>query len=440
MPEVQVGFDSGLVGRCASLARRGAGEAEPEIESEPLPLSDGAAIGVPLFVRRFVRGNKRVFGVGVLYVVVPQDWLRDEMMRRFVIDISISLAQYLYAQEAVSSHEDLLASVEDLQRTMATVTTTRGYGNLLFAIAEGAKALMNVDMSKVLLLDDDRDRLLGVAWAGMDDALGSSLRSRVGVGLSGLCAKNGVPTKSSNLVSDQRVDIDSSQALRSGMRAELCVPIRAQGELLGVLSVMSSQNRRFTQEEEYLLGTLAGQAGAAILNVRSSAAEERQLQIAQTMREISLRLSQATDERETLTWILEQIKRTIPHDSASVLLLEGDQLRLAAAAGFAPGSLPPDLHFPLRDHRLMTRIAADGAPLRLDDTTAEADWLPGPTPVRSWIGVPIRVENTLIGLLGIDSAEPRAFGNDDVLVAERFAVQCALAVRTARLYQALRAA
>lgn len=52
------------------------------------------------------------------------------------------------------------------------------------------------------------------------------------------------------------------------MRAELCVPIRVRGRILGVLSVMTRQHKRFSQEEEVLLATLAGQAGAAIENAR----------------------------------------------------------------------------------------------------------------------------------------------------------------------------
>ncbi|MFN8420097.1 MAG: GAF domain-containing protein [Anaerolineae bacterium] len=261
-PAQTLQFEEGLVGRMAAQARRGIITELPDFEVEPLPLADGGALAFPLAVRRAA--------IGVLHLVVPEAWLRDDLIRQLLSMIVTLTALHLRADEVETVHSNLLESISDLQNTMQSVTMTREYGKLLFAIAEGAAALLNSEASKVMLLDHAGQELVGAAWFGMDADLGQSLRSKIGEGLTGLAAQTGIAVKSSNLLTDQRVTNESSQARRSGMRAELSVPIRAGGLLLGVLSVMSRQYKRFTTEEEVLLGALAGQAGAAILNARVS--------------------------------------------------------------------------------------------------------------------------------------------------------------------------
>lgn len=402
-------------------------------ESEPLPLADSAAIAIPLYVRRV----RRVISLGVLYAVVPQSWLRDELMRLLLLDVGISLAQYLYSDETIERHKSLLNSISDLQATMEQVTTTLNYDQMLFVLAEGACSLLDADMSKVMLVDESKTALRGVAWYGMDDELGQALFSKIGEGLSGLCAKSGNPVKSSNLLTDQRVNEENSQARRSGMRSELCVPIRVRGEVIGVLSVMSREHKRFTQEEEYLLGTLAGQAGAALENARIYGLMQRQLTIARTMKEASEFLNRVTDEQTALNWLLERFQRAVPYDTASVMLVSGKVLRLAASFGFIEGALPPDFSLPIDEHVLFKEVAARRQPVLVSDTHAHSEWLGGPVDFRSWIGVPLIVEGVVVGLLGIDSQRPNAFTEEDVEIAARFGTQISLAVRTARLYRRL---
>jgi GAF domain-containing protein len=257
-PPESVTFEEGLVGRTAARAWHGVELMLPSYEIEPLPLADGGALAFPLAIRKHA--------IGVLYVVVPQAWLRDELLIQFMSVVSCLVTQFIYDDAINTSHEELIESIADLQATIERVTVTNDYDKLLFTIAEGANALLNSDMSKVMLLDSNGKILRGVAWFGMDDVMGRELETRVGEGLTGLTAQTGVATKSSNLLTDQRVTTASSQARRSGMRSELCVPIRAQGHILGVLSIMSRTTKRFTQEEEALLSALASQAGMAIHN------------------------------------------------------------------------------------------------------------------------------------------------------------------------------
>lgn len=422
-------FDEGLVGRTMTVARRGEVEALPDLQMEPLPLADGGAVCIPLAMRRV--------GYGVLHVICPEAWLRDDLIQSLLTILASTLAEYLHDHETSQAHDGLMASVSDLQATMERVTTTRDYDALLFAIAGGASALLNADMSKVMLLDADKGELRGVAWHGMPDELGKALYTRVGDGLTGIAAQTGRAIKSSNLLTDQRVTATSSQARRSGMRSELCVPIIAGGTLLGVLAVMSKEHKRFSREDETLLGTLAGQAGAAMENARIYAIEQRRFHIADTMQEISSKLNESLNERDTLTVVLDQLFRVVRYDSASILLVEGEELRLAVGAGFQDEAQWETLRFRVKEHKLFQQMRDTLEPIVIADVQEYDGWLAGPMELRSWLGVPLIVTNRVIGLLSVDRQTIDSFDAEDVQIAQRFATQAALAVRNAGMYRAL---
>jgi GAF domain-containing protein len=443
-PDSRVPFDAGLIGRAAVGAR--SSNTVQRILSEPLPLADAAAFAAPLVVRRTLRKRTSLIAYAVLHVVVPQEWVRDDLIKSLLLILSSQLAGYLHDREITQSHSALLESVSDLQKTMEQVTTTRDYDRLLFAIAAGANNLLNADMSKVMLLGAESGNpnvLRGVAWHGMDDDLGRSLFSKLGEGLTGLSAQTAQPVKSSNLLTDQRVTVGSSQALRSGMRSELCVPIIARGEVLGVLSVMSRAHKRFTPEEEALLGTLASQAGAAIENAKINAIEQKRLKLAETMQEVSAALNNSLDESQTLNVILDQLANVIPYDGASILLrdgadLNGADLVVVASRRTDGADLQDGFRFPAVDNKPFTEMLRTGEAYLIDDVQANRELLyDPPETLGAWLSAPLITNGSVIGMLSLDSTTPHRFTGEDRTVVMRFAVQAALAVRNARLYRAL---
>jgi flagellar basal body-associated protein FliL len=275
MPPPSVSYPERISGADRLLERtlyaaRVTGEVRrPDLDSEPRPLADATALGLPLFVARHVGGQRQVFGIGALYIVIPMAWQADDLMKLLLCDVADALSLALYADSLRRDHDQLLGNIHDIQDIMGEITADVEYQKVLFAIAKGARRALDMDMSKVMLLDEPRRALRAAAWDGMSDEAGKRLYSQLGMGLSGLCAQTNRPVRSANLLTDGRVQAETSQALRDQMRAELCVPIRARGQVLGVLSVMSKQSHAFSPEEEAMLTVLAGQAGGAILNARS---------------------------------------------------------------------------------------------------------------------------------------------------------------------------
>jgi signal transduction histidine kinase len=82
------------------------------------------------------------------------------------------------------------------------------------------------------------------------------------------------------------------------------------------------------------------------------------------------------------------------------------------------------------------QIAISGEPLIIDDVNAvkgwnQIDWLPLN---HSWMGVPLFSKNKVIGMLSLTREAPAAFSHDDLLLVATFAMQAAIALENARLY------
>jgi diguanylate cyclase (GGDEF)-like protein len=92
----------------------------------------------------------------------------------------------------------------------------------------------------------------------------------LGKGITGRVAQNGQPRRTGNVrESEDYLDMDENT------RSELCVPIRFKERILGVINAESTQPDAFSEEDERLLVTLAGQLATAIEQLRRAQAERK---------------------------------------------------------------------------------------------------------------------------------------------------------------------
>ncbi len=94
----------------------------------------------------------------------------------------------------------------------------------------------------------------------------------VGQGVTGQVAQTGQPIRIDNIKAIQNyVGIDQRTA------SELCVPIKFKEKVLGVINAESTRPEAFSVDDEFLLGTLAGQLAITIEQLRATAAERHWL-------------------------------------------------------------------------------------------------------------------------------------------------------------------
>jgi signal transduction histidine kinase/putative methionine-R-sulfoxide reductase with GAF domain len=143
--------------------------------------------------------------------------------------------------------------------------------------------------------------------------------------------------------------------------------------------------------------------------------------------------------RETLSRITEEAARLLDVEGAGLRLVEGDELVRVAVYGPEGAVMARErLRF---GESLSGRVAANGCPVIADSPDAE----PSHDPVyramahqhgfRSWLGVPLRDQERVIGVLVMQSRSERRFGPADVQLLKAFAGQATVAIENAQLYE-----
>lgn len=174
------------------------------------------------------------------------------------------------------------------------------------------------------------------------------------------------------------------------------------------------------------------------------AEEDAQRRLAEALRDTAAALNSTLDVDEVMTRVLEIVTRALPSPLASIMLIDGDVVRISKHIGYAE-------FLPATDYLNNLRIQIDDTsnlmwmiqhlkPMLIADVEAYAEWvhIAKTTWIRSYIGAPIIVEGEVIGFINMDYPEPNRFiqAHADQLMA--FANQAGIAIQNARLHEAIR--
>lgn len=139
-----------------------------------------------------------------------------------------------------------------------------------------------------------------------------------------------------------------------------------------------------------------------------------------------------------LPTLLRRVYEVMQTDCAAVLLMaaNGQELRLRAIYGMEQevvASAPP---VPL-GQGLVGWVAASHAPLIVDDVSS----MPKVNPslferVTSAVGVPLLIGERIVGVLHVETVNPRQFSERDVQLLERVADRMAVAIQRAQMFEA----
>lgn len=219
----------------------------------------------------------------------------------------------------------------------------------------------------------------------------------------------------------------------------LAIPIQIRGDIIGVLVVEATRQKRVFEQWEISLGqVMADQLGIALQNVELYELEYQRRQQAETLREVTFAVSSSLNLHEVLERILDQLRRVVNYDSAAIHLLEGNHRRIIAGRGFPHPEKIIGLTFPARlDYNEPGSIAIFTRQPVIIDNAQEIEGFKGPhhQHIRSWLGIPLIARDKVIGLISIDRVETNAFHQGHIELAQAFASQVAVALENARLHE-----
>ena len=137
--------------------------------------------------------------------------------------------------------------------------------------------------------------------------------------------------------------------------------------------------------------------------------------------------------------VVEACSRLCDAENAALWLLDDGLLHSVADHGEPTGAEYDRQHpHPLDRTTVAGRTALTRQPVHIPDVDADPEYAyPGPRPYRALLGVPVVVEDDLIGVVVLDRNEQRPFSDEHIALAQTFADQAAIAIANARLLEAV---
>jgi PAS domain S-box-containing protein len=322
---------------------------------------------------------------------------------------------------------------ENLRQAVAVVTSSLALEEVLEDILASLRKVVAYDSASVILQRVDQDILEIVAGRSLpegDKVIGKGFAKTQ----HWLQLVN--TQKPLILVDAQKDPIFAAWEGSEYIRAWMAVPLIVRNKVIGYLSLDSLRLGAYTEETAVLAQNFAHTAAIAVDNARLYGSELRRRQEAETLRQTAAAVSSSLDSRQVMDTILLTLRQVLPYDSACIMLVDGDLLRIAAVQGFPDPGQVLDLVFPANDELLgQTRLSRQ--PFILADARSDPrfkKWA-GTDQVRGWMGAPLIVRDTVIGYLTINHLQPETYDPDAAALVQAFAYQAANAIENARLYE-----
>ena len=280
---------------------------------------------------------------------------------------------------------------------------------------------------------DPRGEELSIAYAvGYPDEVVSTLRVKARQGLVGIAVAEGQPL----LVNDVHADPRYVEAV-PGSNAELVVPLRRKGRVIGALNLLSDTVGQFTEIDEMLLRQFGAHVAVAIENARLFEHEREYTSTLETLSEMGREFGAILNLDELLTRIANLTRRVIDYRTFGILLVNDrtGELDMKVAVRYGDKVTLPRVKL---GHGLVGYAALHKVAVNVPDVSTDPRYLKVVDDARSELVIPLMLQDRCIGVFDLESPELDAFSKGHVDILTLLASQAAVAIENARLYEKIR--
>ncbi|RPI88295.1 MAG: GAF domain-containing protein [Chloroflexi bacterium] len=227
-------------------------------------------------------------------------------------------------------------------------------------------------------------------------------------------------------------------------RALLTLPVASSSSLLGLLFIQCQEAYHFTADEVELARTISNQASVAVQNARLFAetqhlfneTHQRSAELA-TLYDLGVNVAQVLERDQLIDLTFENLKELLNVESIGLVIQEenGDLI----CHILEKGEVIEPIVLPVEGSSFSQYVLMNKQALIIGDIEREKEELPSTgfvvgEPSRSWMGVPLVVRGSAIGVLSVQSDEPDRFDKNQLRLIEQVGNQLAAALDNARLF------
>jgi two-component system NtrC family sensor kinase len=252
-----------------------------------------------------------------------------------------------------------------------------------------------------------------------------------------------------DIQADPDYDLSGLVAL-GGYRTMLGVPILREGVPIGVIVLVQSTVRPFTNKQIELVTTFADQAVIAIENARLfdevqtrtrdlSEALEQQTATSEVLKVIS---SSLNDLKPVFETIGQRAEKLCDAEISVISMIDSDQIRLVSINGMSEEGVEAVRRafspMPRDDETVTARAIRSGTMCHVADVLSDASYGRKDTArvsgYRGCLAVPMIRDGQVIGAIFVARKQPGLFADSQVQLLKTFADQAVIAIENVRLF------
>jgi phosphoserine phosphatase RsbU/P len=168
--------------------------------------------------------------------------------------------------DPVTGHVSPADALRDIQSITDAALSALDSQSFLDALVERTKKAVGADTAAILLLDQPSGHLIATAASGLEEEVQQGVRIPVGQGFAGRIAQE---DRIVVLPAVDHTNVLNPLLLTRGIRSLMGAPLRADGEVIGVIHVGTLTPRDFTSHDADLLQLAADRAALTVQAVSS---------------------------------------------------------------------------------------------------------------------------------------------------------------------------
>lgn len=332
-------------------------------------------------------------------------------------------------QAQTSPFRDRAELLDFLLEVGSAASSTLDLESLLDRLAGYVRAIVGSELIAILLYSERHRGLRVRHQSGYPPDLVRDLVIPLDEGITGIAASARMTINSGDVANDPRY-----LPVLDAVKSEIAVPMTVRGKLVGVIDVQSTTQHAFTTEHSALMQLVASRVSASIAHARLYRRVERNNKTLRSLSSLSREFSSILDLDELLGRVAKAVRKLIPYDAFSLLLLDESTRTLRSRF-----SQRFDERFQLDNIPVgkgLTGAAAETRkPVRVEDTLRDPRYLETSPGIRSEVSIPLLLQDRVVGVLDLESERVGHFTEDHVRTLQLMAPLIATAVDNAKLYE-----
>ncbi len=399
--------------------------------------------------------------LGALVFGSDETWKRSEREIRIYSSLADLVGISIERQRLIEQTERRARQLELSAQVAQAVTSTLDLADLFDRTVGLIKENFGFDHVQIFRITPDGKDARVVSSTGEAGKRLLAIRHSLPVGsrsVIGQVTATGAPYIVSDITDPRSIHRPNPYLPKT--RAEMALPLRARGRILGALDVQSNEPGAFTREDENILSALADQIATAIDNAElfndSVRRGEEMRFLFDTTRLATDAFSDDRTTPEELTAIAEAICHQMSSEAAALFLLDDTGSRLVPYGASKPGisiNLQPYYEY---NTPFIKAFAESHEPMVVNDTSVMQDIIKtsqrlgqfrllqqfkGLLPdAGSTLLLPLYSGDNFVGMIGVAKVQTFGFNDDALRLMQTLGASLANIIQNARLLREVRKA